>query len=57
MFEMGTGVTLPIKSPENDKYQKIMTIEIMINLTNCNHKNLLAGKFYGQALGLLVLVN
>ncbi len=64
---MGTGGTLPIESPENLKYLKFNDSKIEYSnksiIQDNNQKNdyrlivLLANKFYGQALGQLVLVN
>jgi hypothetical protein len=59
---MGTGVTLPTKSPENLKElprregfeNRIVTALLLYKTRNFL---LLESKFYGQALGTLVLVN
>ena len=56
---MGTGVTLSTKSPENS----LVSITDTWQLNTCifSYKlldqYLLVNKFYGQALGQLVLVN
>ena len=52
MFGMGTGVTLPTKSPENRFKNRIATVS-QASLTRASASACCLSKFYGQAKGLI----
>ena len=51
MFGMGTGVTLPTKSPENRFQNRIATVPRQVSRASASACCL--SKFYGQAMGLI----